>query len=344
MQDYTSYTAQEFALDKYFQQWVVAQDEDARYFWESWLAKHPEKQTAVMEAKAFIQAMPFEQYSLSPEEERGIWVHINSRISVAEEAPTASRSWYLHRLYRYAAFLLFPLMAGLLYFVSLSAHETLSTSYGEKRMISLPDGSLVTLNANSTLKFHNNWESQSVREVWLRGEAFFEVQKVNHPQQAKPDTRVKFVVHTPQVEVEVLGTEFNVKQRRQSTEVVLNSGKILLKREQKTIALLPGELARVSDTSAFLSKELVNVEVYDAWKSNQFVFDNSSLQEVAQMLRDTYGYEVEISPDVQDRKISSTAPVFTKYIPAFLDMLEKLYGVSIIQGQNVILIEKDAAP
>lgn len=84
-----------------------------------------------------------------------------------------------------------------------------ATQYGEQRVVELPDHSVVSLNANSTLRFRNDWsQANTLREVWLDGEAFFSVQK-----QEGAAGPAKFIVHTNDLDVEVLGTRFNVSNR-----------------------------------------------------------------------------------------------------------------------------------
>src|SRR5690606_15777064 len=105
-----------------------------------------------------------------------------------------------------------------------------TTGYGETRKINLPDGSLVVLNANSELKYESNWQQAPMREVWLQGEAFFEVVKTTEEKQ--------FIVHTGSLDVEVLGTQFNVHNRHQKVQVVLSSGKVKLQPLERQESLL----------------------------------------------------------------------------------------------------------
>src|SRR6185437_3682694 len=86
-------------------------------------------------------------------------------------------------------------------------YSEIRTGYGEIKSVLLPDSSVVTLNANSKLRIPEQWTEASGRQVWLEGEAYFAVQK-------KAATAEKFVVHTTEVDVEVLGTKFNVNARR----------------------------------------------------------------------------------------------------------------------------------
>src|SRR5579872_616700 len=93
-------------------------------------------------------------------------------------------------------------------------YSEIRTGYGEIKSVLLPDSSVVTLNANSTMRIPEQWTEASGRQVWLEGEAYFQVQK-------KPATAEKFVVHTKEVDVEVLGTKFNVNARRERAVVSL---------------------------------------------------------------------------------------------------------------------------
>ena len=95
-----------------------------------------------------------------------------------------------------------------------------STGYGERFEIELNDGSLITLNANSEIRWSEDWEKQRNRKVILVGEAFFEVEKQDG---------IPFTVHTNDVAVEVLGTSFNIDSRKDQTDVYLEEGKINLK-------------------------------------------------------------------------------------------------------------------
>ncbi len=105
-------------------------------------------------------------------------------------------------------------------------YRTYRTGAGETKNLLLADHSRVTLNANTSLKVSRNWFSGDRREVWLTGEAFFNIQKT-------PD-RQRFTVHTATLTVEVLGTKFNVTDRRRKTRVVLQEGKVKV-----TSAILP---------------------------------------------------------------------------------------------------------
>lgn len=114
-------------------------------------------------------------------------------------------------------------------------------------MFVLPDHSRVTLNANSRVTYYEETHPQPVREVFLEGEAFF---SVVHQERASP---VPFIVRTPDLTVQVLGTEFNVNTRRGRTQVVLDDGQIELQlpSEQKA-AMKPGDLVEYEAQSTIV--------------------------------------------------------------------------------------------
>ncbi|WP_159475002.1 FecR family protein [Dyadobacter sp. 3J3] len=165
--------------------------------------------------------------------------------------------------------------------------ENYKTAYGEIRKITLEDGSRVTLNANSTLKIGNNLDDNKVREVWLTGEAYFAIAKHNG---------AKFIVHTTEAEVEVLGTEFNVIARRKNTKVVLHEGKVKLHAPNlPAVIMKPGDMATVMDKKQPIELRIVRTELYDSWKESMMVLDDKPVSEIAEMLQDNYGIHISFA-------------------------------------------------
>ena len=210
-------------------------------------------------------------------------------------------------LYRVAAaILLLVAVSSVLYFnlPIVGEHAQLDTSsavietkYGERRTIVLPDESTVVLNGNSKLKYSKNWSGQ-IREVWIDGEGFFAVQHTKSHQ--------KFVVHTREgLSVEVLGTKFNVKSREHGSEVLLTEGKVKLNVDntESPVYLNPGELATVKENQ--LSKRVVEGIQYTSWVRSKLVFDKTPLNELAQILQDTYGLKVSFQNEgLEQRQLS----------------------------------------
>lgn len=175
----------------------------------------------------------------------------------------------------------------------------IQTNYGERRTVVLPDESSVVLNGNSKLRYSGNWSTDKPREVWIDGEGFFAVQHTKNHQ--------KFIVHTREgLNVEVLGTKFNVKTRENGSEVLLTEGKVKLNVVDKaapSVYLNPGELATMKENK--LSKKVVKDETYTSWVNSKMVFNKMPLSELAQILRDTHGLTVKFEDEqLQTRKLS----------------------------------------
>ena len=171
----------------------------------------------------------------------------------------------------------------------------IKTGYGEVKNILLPDSSVVVLNANSSMRIPQQWTDQESRQVWLEGEAYFQVRK-------KPSAIQKFVVHTSQVDVEVLGTKFNVNTRRQHSIVSLEEGKVQLSvhgnvesvlEKKIPMVLRPGQVVVVDEAWKAIINEDKDVTVRSGWTRNAFHFDNTTLAEIARLIEDTYGYTME---------------------------------------------------
>lgn len=172
------------------------------------------------------------------------------------------------------------------------------TGFGERLDIELNDGSHITLNANSTLRWVEDWEKSENRQVTLEGEAFFEVKKQNG---------IPFTVYTNDVAVEVLGTSFNVDSRKTATKVYLEEGKVNLKLKEveesldskeidkpSEIIMEPGEQVRYSAKEKKVEKEEgLSMIVAAAWKMDVLNFKNMEFMEVLELLRELYGQSFE---------------------------------------------------
>ncbi|MFD1875101.1 FecR family protein [Hymenobacter bucti] len=182
-----------------------------------------------------------------------------------------------------------------------------ATTYGQTRVVQLPDGSVVTLNARSSVRYAAPALASAPREVWLDGEAFFAVKHL--------PTNQRFVVHTTAgFRVEVLGTRFAVYRRHAQARVVLLSGKVRVAFADSTrpaVVLKPGELLQTSDKHPrALVHKAVQAAAYTSWTANELQFEATPLADLATRLQDTYGVEVVVaSPALRQRKFTGTFPM-----------------------------------
>ncbi len=195
---------------------------------------------------------------------------------------------------------------------------TFSTSYGETKEMALPDGSIITLNANSDVRYFQSWEEAPTREIWLEGEAFLEVVK-------SPD--LPFVVHTDQADVTVLGTSFNVIQRKDQCIVTLVEGKVEVDANQKGTAILhPGDQARLTNQGVIV--EAIDPAQFIAWKDHSLMFHGQSIQYIV----DRLAWEFDISVEVANKQLLEkrvTAVLQTNDPALLLEALAAIYDLTI---------------
>jgi len=215
-----------------------------------------------------------------------------------------------------------------------------TTAYGETETIQLQDGSTVTLNANSQLTYAKNWENNATRQVWLEGEAYFTVTHQANDQ--------KFLVHTQNLDVEVLGTEFNVHNRRGETQVVLNSGKVKLdipsaKPTEKELTMQPGELVTFSEEKKQVEKKVVNPEVYTSWVNDVLFFEDMPMYEIEKLIEDNFGVKVVITDtSINNMRFNATVPA--KDLEVLLTLLEKTFSLTIEKDHNKIIMRPNNKP
>ena len=157
-----------------------------------------------------------------------------------------------------------------------------------RAQFSLPDGTTGWLNSNSSIKYNGSFIAD--RQVTLKGEAFFNVFK---------DKKRPFIVNTPEINVKVLGTRFNIAsyENEKNIEVVLEEGEIDLnnKKMNKSFSMSPNELFTYDKTLNDFSTEVVETQKYVSWTNGKLVFRNDPLDVVARRLERWYNINVEVN-------------------------------------------------
>ncbi|MCT4587166.1 MAG: DUF4974 domain-containing protein [Carboxylicivirga sp.] len=161
------------------------------------------------------------------------------------------------------------------------AYCQIETLVGQKSKAVLPDGSIVWLNADSEIQFNTDFSNK--RQVRLKGEAYFEVEK---------DSLNKFEVVTNDFNIVVHGTRFNVMSYDDFsyTQTTLVEGCVEVKQGDQQIMMEPGEQLRYQDGK--FRKTKVAAEKAVAWKSNKLVFEGVEFAEIVRRLERWYGVEI----------------------------------------------------
>ncbi len=209
------------------------------------------------------------------------------------------------------------------------------TDYGEREKITLPDGSVVELNANTVLTWDKSWQKKKVRTVTLDGEAYFEV---IHTADSK-----KFIVQTDDLNVEVIGTAFNVSNRHSNTEVFLETGSVRLDLKgtmSQEFMMTPGQkvtYSRVAET--LVESQEQRPETTASWKDNTLYFNNKTVEEILLEVSAIYGVRFEYSdPEIKERKLNFWVP-YSDW-ETMKDAFELTMKLKIEQNEDVYLVRK----
>lgn len=168
-----------------------------------------------------------------------------------------------------------------------------STVAGQHRKVLLDDGTQIWLNAGSTLRYPEKMDGDT-REVYLEGEAFFDVAKDKlHP----------FIIHTSHMDTKVLGTSFNVQayadQKNQEVAVVTGKVNVRSIKTNKNIYVIPGQKAVLVNKQQLEAESNVDLETISTWRKNILTFDNSTVQEAVSTIERNYNVSVKL----QDSKL-----------------------------------------
>lgn len=341
---YSNYSVDDLVADEFFQQWVFHPDEENDPLWQRWLANHPEKKAEVEQARQFLLKIKQKDTLVFQERQIGrIWERIESSRASVNPIPAPvhqGKRFFATRPWQVAAVLAGLLITFATYLLlNYSQRASYATAFGETQSITLPDGTQVSLNANSELSFSNDWSTEKQREVWLKGEAFFSVTKKPGPVNARSGY-AKFIVHTHDLAVEVLGTKFNLLARQGKTQVVLQEGKVqvtdLRTGIQEKLMMKPGELVEVLQQAPPVTKKAVKTALYSAWKDNQLVFDDTPLRDIAVILEDNYGYQVMFEdPSLPDQQYTGVHSADS--LSQLFEALSISFTLTITQRDNQLI-------
>ncbi|MHC1779066.1 MAG: FecR family protein [Bacteroidales bacterium] len=162
-------------------------------------------------------------------------------------------------------------------------YNTVSTPPGERVAMVLSDGTVVYLTSNSYLKYPSKFDSHT-REVTLVGRAYFEVKK----------SKVPFIVKTSDMNVEVLGTSFDVESRTSgtSTSVILVEGSVKVEADGRTKIIYPNEQISLHRETKEITVKNVDSKLMTMWKDGVLIVHGQSFEELVESLSSWYGVQI----------------------------------------------------
>lgn len=318
MNAYDSYEVEDFIYDDFFIQWVLKATPEDDEFWLNWIAEHPDKKITIEKAKKVITSISVEPLTngLSDIEVNSIILFLQKHaFDPANKKP--ERNFLKTQWLRIAAVLV-VVMLGLVSYLGIKSLMDTSQSVfkanlirvtnptTESKLVIMPDGSLAVLKPGSEIYYPQAFQGNN-RNVYLEGEAFFEVHK---------DPKHPFLVHSQNMTTKVLGTSFTVKAFRNAAEfkVIVNTGKVWVYNQKNPSDAMPGNVGvslipneqvifkrNVSQfkkdkltAPAILSKEIAKKE---------FTFQNESLTTIISRLDKAYGVNIEYNEKTLGKKM-----------------------------------------
>jgi ferric-dicitrate binding protein FerR (iron transport regulator) len=315
--------------DPSFLSWYFKTGKENDRTWEDWMTSHPDRELLVKKAIDLLETTRLPEKEPSPQQMQKAELALLERIEAlsVDEARKPSIIGRYRRMT--AAAVLVLLAAGFLITLYVNhSHPEIKTQYGQINRQQLPDGTEVTMNANSRLSYSPGWQDGADREVWVDGEVFFHVRKT--------PLKSKFIVHTEHFDIIVTGTQFNVSNRHGQDNVLLQEGSVTIRtRDGKTLMMRPGDF--VTFDHAVLERKPGCKDMLLAWKEQKLILDHTSISQLATIISDLYGTPVVLEGDsIADRKISGILP--NNNLDILLQALEATAEYDVARGDHGIII------
>jgi len=335
---YADFGIGEFICDGFFQNWIIHPDQESNAFWEAWTREHPEKAGVISESRKLLQSVHFNEDLPGEDQVEQSLARAMTTIGQEKSGESISRVGKIGRIIgaqgfrkMAAIFIGIGLCISLYYYIH-ERHpieQVYATNYGTLKTLYLPDSSTLVLNAHSTVHFSESWHRNRSREVWLDGEAFFDV---------RHSASSGFLVHTKELTVEVLGTAFDIRQRRGKTEVVLQSGKIrvqFIHGDYSDLLMSPGEKIVYDPEKTSVTRTTIMPEHYTSWKDKRLT--DVTVAQIAEYLEDNYGKRVILEDSsMAGRKIGGA--VLLDNLDDALFALSTVLDVKIIQRNDTLIL------
>ncbi|HEV2480982.1 MAG TPA: FecR domain-containing protein [Puia sp.] len=345
---YKDFTPGQLADDDYFRQWVLQPDELLERFWTAYQEANPGQADTLSHARKIVETREYAGKGIQPPttEEKATWkADIFNTLGL--ELPPEKQAPVKHLpLKAMMAAAVVLLIAGLYLLKGLPGLMTKKTVLlaehtgpGEIKTLLLPDSSVVILNAGSSLSYGAGLATAPTREVWLEGNAYFNVKK---------DAAIRnFVIHAHSLTATVLGTQLNVDARSAATEVSLISGKVKVTvdgttpgsgAQQQPVYLLPGYKVSLDTLEKTLTLSAAGTALYSAWTDGTWDFQHTSLAEIAKLFSEYYGTAV-LFKNQKNKQLTISAVMAVGSLQKLIPVLEQTLHIKMTLSGNQLVIE-----
>lgn len=302
---------------------------------EHWIDADPDHQRYYEQFK-FIWDESQDLAAKSEVDENDAWKRFQQRVSGEQDMPLmtvvkpARTKWYDTRVA--AAVIMLVGVAALLYYILVpfrTSKQVVLAATAEAKAETLPDGSVITLNKNSTISYAAEFKGDK-RNVKLSGEAFFQV---------KPDIAKPFIVTINDVTITVLGTSFNVKSINGKTEVIVESGLVKVEHDTRSVQLKQKEKLEIEANDSALVKEPVTDQFYKFYRTREIVCDDTPLWKLVQVLNEAYNVNIVIeNPALKSLEID--VPFYNEPLEEVLKVIKETFPQISLQRKDSLIILK----
>lgn len=301
----------------------------------TWMKESEENARQLFRMEEIYHLGKFDQYT-----DRQQIIRAEKRLykKLDEEKGKCDKTLHMQRWMKYAAMIamILAIGSGVGYWLYQNGNNqqmmVAIANEGIVKEVILPDGTRVWLNNLATLKYPREF-SEKERNVYLDGEAYFEVTKNRH----KP-----FTVQSDAMRVRVLGTTFNFKSDKNCriAEATLIEGEIEVKgnKEEGQIILTPGQRAELNKKNGRLTVKQVNAKLDAVWHDNLIPFQQADIFTISKALERFYDVKIILSPDIQADKTYSGVLKRKSNIESVLKSLQNSIPIDYKIVENNIFI------
>lgn len=296
---------------------------------EKWLDENEENKILLAQLRhVWMESKKIEIEDVA--DTQAAWLRFKERINTtpAHKIKTIPLS-NSQRWMKYAAGMM--LIIGITYLAYYVAYIAPFASFHSGDIVmeyTLDDGTKVTLNKHSTIKYPKHFNSNE-RVVTLNGEAFFNVT----PNKQKP-----FIIHANDADIVVVGTSFNIKSSVAATEVTVATGIVKVSNKQQSVVLQPNEKTTVTSSTSELYKEKSDDELYNYYRTNKFICNNTPLSKLIPVLNEAYGTQITIANNqLNDLKLTTT--FYNEPIDSILNIIGKTFNITVEKTKDKIILK-----
>jgi transmembrane sensor len=322
---------EELLADGSFLNWYFKTGEGEVEVWEKWMAADARNRALALQAVELLELTRLPEKKISADQIQQASDRLMAGIAQLRDVKTDA-AYHSPRLPFYGrgrwiatACALVILVAGMTIYRSYHPRDSeIRTEYGQLGDQLLPDGTEVTMNANSRLRYIPGWKAGADREVWVNGEAFFHV--VRTPEKSR------FIVHLDDCDVIVTGTRFNVVNRPGKENIMLQEGAVMLRTAGgKELGLAPGDFVAVGKNGP--EKLSARPDSLMAWKQRRLFFYYTPLPELVNIVYDQYGVRLQLAGDSTAKK-TVTGILRNNSLEELLKALEMTREFDVIGKQD----------